>query len=394
MAWMILGATLLTACGGGSSGAGVVVGPPPMATTPTIDTQAVFTNLSFNQPVALIQAPGDSSRWFVVEKGGIVWVFANDQNTTSASIFLDLRGVVDTSGEGGLLGLAFHPSFPTTPEAFVSYTRSGAPLVSYVSRFTSTDTQSFIAATEDVILTVDQPDDNHNGGDLSFGPDNFLFVGFGDGGGSGDTFANGQNTNTLMGAIVRLDVTGGAPYGIPAGNPFEANAVCTGGSGMAPCPEIYAWGLRNPWRFSFDNVTGKLWVGDVGQGAWEEIDVITAGSNYGWNVREGAHCFSPATGCATTFVEPITEYDHTLGRSITGGFVYRGSVISDLAAWYLFGDFTSGRIFGVRENSSTGQAAEVLDESGLQIVSFGQGVDGELYVLHFGGTIHQIVDAP
>jgi glucose/arabinose dehydrogenase len=203
-----------------------------------------------------------------------------------------------------------------------------------------------------------------------------------------------QNANTLMGAIVRVDVNGGSPYGIPAGNPFESNAVCTGGSGVLPCPEIYAWGLRNPWRFSFDSVTSKLWAGDVGQGSWEEVDVIEAGGNYGWNVREGAHCFSPASGCAEGFIEPISEYDHSLGRSITGGFVYRGTAISELAGWYVFGDFGSGRVFGIPADSAIGVMPDVLHEAGLQIVSFGEGIDGELYVLHFGGTMHQIVDAP
>ena len=187
---------------------------------------------------------------------------------------------------------------------------------------------------------------------------------------------------------------GGSPYGIPAGNPFEANAVCTGGTGVDDCPEIFAWGLRNPWRFSFDTVTSKLWAGDVGQGDWEEVDVITAGGNYGWNVREGAHCFNPATGCANTFIEPVSEYDHGLGRSITGGFVYRGTTISELAGWYLFGDFTSGRLFGIPEDSAAGIVPEIFAETGLQIVSFGQGTDGEIYVLNFVGTIHQVVDAP
>ena len=161
-----------------------------------------------------------------------------------------------------------------------------------------------------------------------------------------------------------------------------------------PCPEIYAWGLRNPWRFSFDTVTAKLWAGDVGQEDWEEIDVIESGGNYGWNVREGAHCFSPVSGCANSFVEPISEYDHSLGRSVTGGFVYRGTALPDLVGWYVFGDFGSGRLFGIPEDSAAVTVPEVFEETGLQIVSFGQAADGELYVLHFGGTIHQIVDAP
>jgi len=391
----VLSMALISGCGGGDADMPVLIGPGPIVTAPTITTEAVFTNLSFTQPVALIQAPGDSTRWFVVEKAGLIRVFANDQNTASASIFLDIRSLVNATGEGGLLGLAFHPNFPVTPEVFVSYTRSGAPLVSYVSRFLSTDSgQTLNAATEEVILTVDQPATNHNGGNVAFGPDDFLYVGFGDGGGGGDPDGNGQDTSTLMGAIVRLDVEGGSPYGIPAGNPFEANAVCTGGSGVDDCPEIYAWGLRNPWRFSFDTVTSKLWAGDVGQGDWEEVDVITAGGNYGWNVREGAHCFNPATGCANTFIEPVSEYDHGLGRSITGGLVYRGTTISELAGWYLFGDFTSGRLFGIPEDSVAGIVPEIFAETGLQIVSFGQDTDGEIYVLSFVGTIHQVVDAP
>lgn len=394
---LVLSVALIAGCGGGGSAAPVVTepDPPPVAMVPTITTQAVFTNISFNQPVALMQAPGDSARWFVVEKGGFVRVFANDQGTGTASVFLDISSLVDASGEGGLLGLTFHPNFPATPEVFVSYTRSGAPLISTISRFLSTDSgQTLNAATEEVVITVDQPATNHNGGNIAFGADGFLYIGFGDGGGSGDPDGNGQDTRTLLGAIVRIDVEGGSPYGIPAGNPFEANAVCTDGTGGDDCPEIYAWGLRNPWRFSFDRVTSKLWAGDVGQSNWEEIDVITAGGNYGWNIREGAHCFNPSSGCANTFIEPISEYDHGLGGSITGGLVYRGTAIPELAGWYLFGDFTSGRLFGIREDSAVGIEPEILSQTGLQIVSFGQDADGEIYVLNFVGTIHQIVDAP
>lgn len=391
---LIVSAALIVGCGGGG-GESTVVAPPPTATAPTIVTQAVFANLSFTQPVALLQAPGDSTRWYVVEKNGYVRAFANDQNATSSSIFLDISGVINAAGEGGLLGMAFDPEFPVVPEVYVSFTRTGSPLVSYISRFSSLDGGvSLNPATEEVILTVNQPASNHNGGDIAFGPDGYLYAAFGDGGGAGDPNGNGQNTNTLMGAILRLDVEGGSPYGIPAGNAFESNPVCTGGSNTQPCPEIYAWGLRNPWRMSFDTLTSKLWVGDVGQGEWEEIDVIVSGGNYGWNVREGAHCFNPASGCADTFIEPVSEYDHGLGRSVTGGFVYRGSAIANLAGWYVFGDFGSGRLFGIPEDSMVGVVPEVFQETGLQIVSFGQGSDGELYLLHFGGTIYQIVDAP
>ena len=383
------------ACSGGSSTAGQVITPPPAPSTPTITTQRVFTNLTFNQGLALKQAPNDSTRWFVVEKGGVIRVFDNDPNTMSTSVFLDIAARVNQSGEGGLLGIAFHPNFPTTPDVYVSYTRSGSPLVSYVSRFSSGDMgQTLNASSEFPILTVAQPDTNHNGGDIAFGPDGFLYIGFGDGGGSGDPGGNGQNTTNVMGAMVRIDVIGGSPYAIPPGNPFETNSVCPTGIGMSPCPEIFAWGLRNPWRFSFDRVTQRLWAGDVGQGSWEEIDVVTAGSNYGWNVREGAHCFQPATGCATSFVEPITEYGRSLGRSVTGGYVYRGSAIPDLVGWYIFGDFASGRLFGIPESSATGVVPEVFSETNLQIVSFGEDGSGELYFIHFGGTLHQLIDVP
>ena len=392
----VLSIAVIAGCGDGDGDAdSTVVTRPPTATGPTIAIQAVYGNLVFNLPVALLQAPRDSARWFVVEKGGVARVFANDENTMSSSVFLDISGITNASAEGGLLGMAFDPEFPLVPEVYVSYTRTGSPLVSYISRFSSTDNGLTLnPSTEEVILTVDQPQDNHNGGDIHFGPDGFLYASFGDGGGSGDPDGNGQNTTTLMGAILRVDVKGGSPYGIPPGNPFETNAVCTGGTGTASCPEIHAWGLRNPWRISFDTVTSKLWVGDVGQGNWEEVDVIEPGGNYGWNDREGAHCFSPANGCANTFIEPISEYDHSRGRSVTGGFVYRGSAISELSGWYVFGDFGSGRVFGFPADSAEGVTPEILQETGLQIVSFGQGASGELYALHFGGTIYQIIDAP
>ncbi len=392
---LILVLIAAAACGDSDSSPGRVITPPPVAVTPAIATARVFSNLSFNQGLALKQAPGDSSRWFVVEKGGVIRVFANDPNVMSSSVFLDISARVNASGEGGLLGIAFHPNYPTIPEVFVSYTRTGSPLVSYLSRFSSVDAGLTLdAASEQVILTVAQPATNHNGGDVAFGPDGYLYIGFGDGGGSGDPSRNAQNTTNIMGAIVRIDVVGGSPYAIPSGNPFETNAVCSTGIGMTACPEIYAWGLRNPWRFAFDQVTQNLWVGDVGQGSWEEIDVITAGSNYGWNVREGAHCFDPPSGCATTFVEPIAEYGRSLGQSVTGGYVYRGSAISDLVGWYLFGDFASGRLFGIPASSTAGVVPEVFAETGLQIVGFGEDSNGEIYVIHFGGTIHQIVDVP
>ena len=304
---------------------------------------------------------------------------------------------MNSTGEGGLLGMAFHPDFPVTPEVYVSYTRSEAPLISYVSRFFSTDGgQTLNAATEQPLLTMSQPESNHNGGDLNFGPGGNLYIGFGDGGGGGDPRGYAQDTSNLHGTIVRLNIDGAEPYEIPAGNPFSVNSPCVQGFGGAPCPEIFAWGLRNPWRFSFDPVTGKLWAGDVGQGAWEEIDVITAGQNYGWNAREGANCYPPGSSCETTFADPIAQYDHSAGdRSVTGGFVYRGAAIPALVGWYVFGDFVSGRIFAIPEDGQPLVEPELLVESGLSVVSFAADRDAELYVLDFGtGTIYKLEAAP
>lgn len=392
-------ALLAAACGGSGGGDGPVVGPPmppPVDTPPPITTTAVFTGLSFSQPTTLRQAPGDRSRWFVAEKSGVIRVFANDPNATSASVFLDISGRVSASGEGGLLGFAFHPDFPLTPEVFVSYTR-GNPFTSYVSRFYSTDNGLTLEpAVEDVILTLPQPASNHNGGNLAFGPGGLLYVGFGDGGGGGDPNENGQDTSNLHGTIVRIDIDGGTPYAIPAGNPFAGNAACTQGVGAAACPEIFAWGFRNPWRFSLDAGSGALWVGDVGQNAWEEIDRVEAGGNYGWNDREGAHCFDPPSGCATAgLIDPVTEYGREVGASVTGGYVYRGTAIPDLVGWYLFGDFVSGRILAIPADSSGLVAAEEMLASALSIVTFAADNDGELYVVDFvPGKIHRVDAAP
>ncbi|MCH9693032.1 MAG: PQQ-dependent sugar dehydrogenase [Gammaproteobacteria bacterium] len=390
-------ALLLAACGGSNGDAPpvTIAPPPPPPTVPAITTAAAFTNLSFIQPLAMRQAPGDGSRWFVVEKNGAVRVFANDPATATSDAFIDISARVNPSGEGGLLGIAFHPGFPATPYVFLSYTRTSSPLVSYVSRFTSPDNGVTLdPGTEQVLFTVEQPFDNHNGGDLAFGPDGLLYASFGDGGSGGDPLGNGQNTSTLPGSIVRIDVDSASPFNIPPGNPFAGNALCTQGVGAAPCPEIFAWGFRNPWRISFDPVTGKLWTGDVGQGSWEEVDVVNSGQNYGWDVREGAHCHEPATGCAATTIDPIAEYPRGGGGSVTGGYVYRGSDVADLVGWYVFGDFVTGTLYAVPEDSPIGTAPETMDQTGLSIASFGQDLNGEIYIVHFGGSLHRVTGAP
>ena len=396
---MVLTTACLAACGGSGSGDSLGSGggnPPPGGSTPQITVAEPFPSMSFHLPTALKQAPGDASRWFVGEKPGVIRVFANNPNSSSSTIFLDISAQTAGFGEGGLLGFAFHPDFPVTPEVYVSYTGTGSPLVSYLSRFTSTDNgQTLNPATEEIILGMPQPESNHNGGDVHFGPDGFLYIGFGDGGGAGDPFGNGQDDTNLHGTIVRIDVASATGYAIPDGNPNAGNPTCTQGFGSTACPEIFAWGLRNPWRFGFDIATGKLWAGDVGQGDWEEIDVIEAGANYGWSVREGAHCFSPSSGCSTAFKDPVTEYDHSLGTSVTGGYVYRGSAIPGLFGWYVFGDFGSGRIFAIPEDSADGVVPEELLDTEHGIVTFATGVDGELYFADFSvGTIRRIDPVP
>jgi glucose/arabinose dehydrogenase len=238
-----------------------------------------------------------------------------------------------------------------------------------------------------VLLTVEQPFPNHNGGQLAFGPDGYLYLGLGDGGSGGDPQGNGQNPATLLGSIVRIDVNGDEPYAIPADNPFA--------DGAGGAPEVFLYGLRNPWRFSFDRGTGQLWIADVGQNAYEEIDRVDpaadAGANLGWNLMEASHCF--VAGCSPEgLVLPITEYGRDAGCSVTGGFVYRGTAIEGLAGWYLFSDYCSGLIFGVPSDAAPGTAPRLLLETGLSVSSFGQDSDGELYVADIaGGGIYRIV---
>ncbi len=403
---IVAGLLSLSACGG--SGGGSVTSPPPPPppppppTAPTIDVQRVFPNLDFVAPVSLVQAPGDANRWFVLEQAGRVLVFPNDQAATTQDVvvFVNISARVLSGGERGLLGIAFHPAYPTTPEVYLSYTATGSG-ASTVSRFELDNTgQALDPNSEQILFTIPQPAPNHNGGDLAFGPDGYLYASFGDGGGSGDPGENAQNTNNLLGTIVRIDIDVAGSYDIPLDNPFAGPNFCTQGfSNNNPCPEIYAWGLRNPWRMGFDSATGALWIGDVGQGAWEEVDRIDSSQaaldrNFGWDDREGAHCFEPMTGCLTNSLDPVAEYGRNLGQSITGGYVYRGSAVSDLSGWYVFGDFVAGRIFAVPADSQPTVAPEVLLESGLSISTFAESSGQEIFVVDYGGAIYRIVDAP
>ncbi len=363
----------------------------------TVGLERDFPKLTFNRPLVFIQAPGNDSRWYVVEQAGIVKVFANDQTTDTTADFIDIRSRVNAGGEKGLLGMAFHPDFQNNGYVYLSYTAGN--LESRISRFTSTDGGLTLdSASEAIILRVDQPYGNHNGGHIAFGPDGYLYIGFGDGGSGGDPDGNGQNTKTLLGAMLRIDVnvsaadwSAGTRYAIPPDNPFASSASCAADG----CPEIYAWGLRNPWRWSFDSGTGDLWLADVGQGQWEEVDLIEPGGNYGWNIREGAHCYSGGACITIALNEPVAEYDHSNGDfSITGGYVYRGSVSPGLVGKYLFGDFGSGRIWSLDYYNDPGATAVELIDTTYNISSFARGHDGELYILsYYSGEIFHIVES-
>ena len=349
-----------------------------------------------------MQAPGNDRRWFVLEQAGIVKWF-DTSNPSTAHEFIDITDRVNYGGveaESGLLGMAFHPNFPADNRVFVSYTYWtevwGVPMVSRISVFRSNDGGATLdPADETILITLEQPQDNHNGGNIAFGPDGFLYIGFGDGGPGQDPNHYGQRLTTMLGKMLRIDINGASPYAIPPSNPYAGNALCpTVPRSSGACPEIYALGFRNPWRWSFDRANGDLWVADVGQSEYEEVDRVTLGGNYGWSCREGVHEFNPTgPGCSgATLIDPVAEYDHSLGNSITGGFVYRGPQNTALTGRFLFADFGTGRIWAWQPEKATRprQPTQLLD-SDLSISSFGQGNDGELYVIDYSGPLYRIV---
>lgn len=382
---------------------------PPKVSPSGVLVARAFPAVSFDAPLGLFEAPGDAKRLYVMERGGRVRVLPRDEAVTPAQVTtaLDLSARVVTRGEGGLLGLAFHPRWPERAEVFLSFTEKGRgphPLRSVLARFRSRDGgATFDPASEERLFEVDQPWENHNGGHVAFGPDGFLYFGLGDGGAGGDPRDSGQRLDTTLGKLLRLDVEVPAAqrYAIPPDNPFAADGVACNreraemdGPKGARCAEIYAWGFRNPWRWSFDRVTGELWVGDVGQNTWEEVDLVVRGGNYGWRRREGAHCFEPRVLCGSEgLVEPVVEYGRELGVSVTGGFVYRGTAVPALAGKYVFGDF-SGGLF-VLERAGPVASMRVLEKTPLALASFAQLGDGEVYLLDLAaGGVHRLVAAP
>lgn len=379
------------------------VAPPRPGAVTSVAVEDAFPGTTFGGPTKLLLEPVTNPRWFVLQKGGQIQVF--DPDNPAVSTYMDLSGVVNASGEGGLLSMAFHPDYPGTPEIFLSYTRDTSPMRSVISRVTLDDvaTPSAIGAgsTENEIITIEQFASNHNGGDIAFGPDGFLYIGLGDGGGGGDPQETGQDTTNLLGSFLRLDVIDPSisypdnAYLIPGGaegNPFAGEPKC-GATLSNPnnCPEIYAWGVRNPWRWSFDSATGELWAGDVGQGAREEVDIIERGNNYGWDCREGFAAYEN-TGCTGGFTDPVHDYPRSDGNSITGGMVYRGSAISGRVGEYIYADYGSGRIWALRPDGQGGYANEQLLDESSGPVAFAADADGELYYANINnGRIYKFV---
>jgi glucose/arabinose dehydrogenase len=368
-------------CGGGSNGPATPVAPQSIALQP------VVTGLK--NPLGLEPSPDGSNRLFVVEQGGTILVIQN--GALLPAPFLDISGKVTTGGEMGLLGVTFHQQFTQNEKFYVNYVRTVAGQIqSVISEYTVSPENSNQAdpASERILLTVDQVGNfaNHKAGQLAFGPDGFLYFGLGDGGSEGDPFGNGQNTQTLLSKIMRIDVNTTSPglqYGIPTDNPFVA------GGGL---PEIYAVGFRNPWRFSFDNATGRLFVGDVGQDKFEEVDIVQKGGNYGWNTMEATHCFNPSTNCNMIgLMLPIAEIPHPEGEAVLGGFIYHGSAFATLQGQYIFGDL-NGNIWSLQEGPQNTFARSVLLNTGLSLSSFDQDQSGELYVVDIGnGRVLKIV---
>jgi glucose/arabinose dehydrogenase len=340
---------------------------------------------AFTLPVAIANAGDGSNRLFVVEKAGVIRIIADGR--TLPAPFLDIHTLIDSvSSERGLLGLAFDPNYKDNHRFFVYYTDVNGDTA--VARYAVTGSDPNVAdpTSGAIILRQKQPYPNHNGGQLAFSPKNgYLYIGLGDGGSGGDPMKNGQNKGTFLGKILRLDVSDSAkPYTIPADNPVSRDS--------AFAPEVWDYGLRNPWRFSFDAQTGDLWIGDVGQGAWEEVDFEPAtsagGNNYGWNIMEGTHPYNDATVPAdANFVPPIYEYSHQEGIAVTGGFVYRGAKIPALDGVYLFGDYGFGTFWTTQRSGGTWKTDVFLANSGHQISSFGEDEQHELYFADLKGQV-------
>jgi len=354
------------------------------------------------RPLVLTGAGDGTNRIFVVSQYGTIHVWPNDAAVKEMKTFLDIRDRVqydDKMNEEGFLGLAFHPKYKENGEFFVYYSLKPTPEnphVTVVSRFrvSPDDPDRGLAESEEVVLRIEHPYWNHKGGTIVFGPDGYLYIGLGDGGSGGDPHGNGQNLKTLLGSILRIDIDHkdqGLAYAIPKDNPFV-------GRGDGARGEIWCYGIRNVWRIAFDRATGILWAGDVGQDTWEEIDIIVKGRNYGWNLREGMHSFTPkdkpnrkANPPQPELIEPIWEYHHDVGKSITGGSVYRGKHVPELEGAYIYADYVSGQIWALWYDAAKKQvtANRELLKKGLPVLSFGEDDNGEIYLMNQDGGIQK-----
>lgn len=336
-----------------------------------------------NNPIGIANAGDGSGRLFILEQAGVIRILQG--GTILADPFLDISRQVGCCGERGLLGLAFHPRYVENGQFFVNYTDRDGNTV--IARFEVSPDNPNRAnpESEQRLMYVRQPYPNHNGGAIVFGPDGYLYLGLGDGGSGGDPQGNGQSTSTLLGKILRIDVDGGDPYAIPADNPF------VNGGGLI---EIWAYGLRNPWRIAFDSLTGDLYLGDVGQNAWEEINFLPASSppgvNFGWNYREGAHPYQGSPPPDLDLVDPVAEYSHDQGCSVTGGVVYRGAALPTWQGVYLYGDYCSGKVWGLVRNPADAWVNGLLFETSATITSFGTDEASEVYLADYSGRIFRL----
>ncbi len=352
---------------------------PPSPTIPSIRLTKVVGGL--DNPVYVTHAGDGSGRLFVVEQTGRILIVRDGRVVRPP--FLSIRNRTDFGGERGLLSVAFHPNYENNGRFFVNYTQ-GPNLRSIIAEYhVSPDNPDLADPTETRLLTIPDPYGNHNGGLNMFGPDGMLYIGLGDGGSGGDPLNNGQRLDTLWGKVLRIDVDGASPYAVPPDNPFVGTPNARG--------EIWAYGLRNPWRFSFDRCTGRLFLADVGQYSWEEVDIITKGGNYGWRIMEGNHCFNPPEGCDPTGLTlPIVEYSHSFGCSVTGGYVYRRRRNPNLVGRYVFGDYCSGLIWALTETVPGTWTMNQLLDSSLAISSFGEDERSNLYVVDHNGAVYRV----
>ncbi|MEZ5498977.1 MAG: PQQ-dependent sugar dehydrogenase [Steroidobacteraceae bacterium] len=424
-------ACVIAGCGGGGGSAGTISPPPPPTSTAglsarpsnttciagdrpvdatgsfALESAPAFPNLSFQTLSDLKQAPGDNDFWYVLELRGVIRRFANDPAVDATDLMMDIRSRVSDLGPGsdtGAVGFTFHPNYPTDPRIFITYTVAiPNRFVIHVSSFRTNDGgQTFDPNSETVLLEVEKTNVYHDGGFLAFGPDGFLYVGIGDGGGYGDDhppIGNGQKTQTVMGKVLRIDVSGSSgtvPYRIPASNPFAGNPACNvNGTSTSNCPEIFAWGFRNPFRGSFDRSTGQLWIGDVGQERWEEADRVTLGGNYGWRCFEGTGVFNSDCGTAQNLLPPVVQFANPGGSAMIGGYVYRGQAIPLLRGKFVFADFLKGAFFVDATATPTvtkvfGGDPSLGDGKDIGvggIVAFAEDQAGEIYIADYFGSV-------